>query len=103
MQSYCLRLRCGHWLADTGYGGVRGESSSIIHQAKAKFMVRAPSPSSQGLLWENTSAQELFLGMAHTGSSRYRSCESTSVEGSGARLHVDFLQMGENTEGATHL
>lgn len=66
-------------------------------------MVRTPSPSSQGLLWE-TSAQEQFLGTAYEGSSsQCGGCEGTAVEGSGAFLHLDFLQMGEGTEGATDL
>lgn len=73
--------------------------AALVQQARAKFMVRSPSPSSQRLPWEDTTAQELFLGTAYTGSG-CRSCESTAVEGTGAPLHLDFLQMGEETEGA---
>lgn len=76
--------------------------AALVQQARAKFMVRSPSPRFPEAPWEDASAQELFLGTANTGSG-CRSCESTAVEGTGAPLHLDFLQMGEETEGATQI
>lgn len=100
--SYCLGLRCGHWLTDAGCGGVRGEAGSISSEGKSQVHGEKSLPQFPEAPVGGRIRCELFLGTAYTGSG-CRSCESTAVEGTGAPLHLDFLQMGEETERATQI
>lgn len=81
---------------------MRGEAGGISSAGKSQVHGEKSLPRFPEAPWEDASAQELFLGTANTGSG-CRSCESTAVEGTGAPLHLDFLQMGEETEGATQI
>lgn len=81
---------------------MRGEAGGISSAGKSQVHGEKSLPRFPEAPWEDASAQELFLGTANTGSG-CRSWESTAVEGMGAPLHLDFLQMGEETEGATQI
>lgn len=75
---------------------MRGEAGGISSAGKSQVHGEKSLPQFPEAPWE------LFLGTANTGSG-CRSYESTAVEGTGAPLHLDFLQMGEETEGATQI